>query len=65
MCAEINEACRTDDMLAIFFPHLFEDAEYLISEDTDPQPDSAMEIDSQGPVGEMQINAVAGPSRSA
>ncbi|KAF7799206.1 hypothetical protein EIP86_010437 [Pleurotus ostreatoroseus] len=56
---------KTDDMLAIFFPHLFEDAEYLISEDTDPQPDSAMEIDSQGPVGEMQINAVAGPSRSA
>lgn len=52
-------------MLAIFFPHLFEEAEYLISGDADLQSPSTMEIDSQGLVGGTQINAVAGPSRSA
>ena len=49
-------------MLAIFFPHLFEEAEYLISGDADLQ---SMEIDSQSLVGGTRINAVAGPSRSA
>lgn len=47
-------------MLAILFPHLFEDVEYLI-----PQED-LMEVDPkppQAPRASSQVNALAGPSR--
>ncbi|CAL1697614.1 unnamed protein product [Somion occarium] len=45
---------KTDDMLAIFFPHLFEDIEYLITpDDTEARSSRHTRFD----------NAVAGPSR--
>ena len=43
---------RTDDMLAIFFPHLFEDIEYLVSDDTH----------GDVPVDD-NVQPIAGPSR--
>ncbi|THH28194.1 hypothetical protein EUX98_g5996 [Antrodiella citrinella] len=60
---------KTDDMLAIFFPHLFEDVEYLV-----PAEDVAMEIQETAPASQAASsataesgvrfeNAVAGPSR--
>lgn len=44
---------RIDDMLAILFPHMFEDVEFLLP----PDEDVLMED------GFGQANAVAGPSR--
>ncbi len=58
---------RTDDMLAIFFPHLFEDIAYLL-----PQEEPVASIDqvardsSQEPQVRRSarfVNAEAGPSR--
>ncbi|KAH9943662.1 SNF2 family N-terminal domain-containing protein [Amylocystis lapponica] len=57
---------KTDDMLAIFFPHLFEDLEYLIPEDdVVPQPNNmeGQQFTFRQPV--HSGNAVAGPSRLA
>ncbi|KAH9916397.1 SNF2 family N-terminal domain-containing protein [Epithele typhae] len=61
---------KTDDMLAIFFPHMFEDIEYLLppedvapsssTRDT-PAASSSSVTRSSGRVA--QANAVAGPSR--
>lgn len=50
--------CRTDDMLAIFFPHLFEDVEYLISAEESTNTPTRTSGQSSQPV-----NASAGPSR--
>lgn len=47
---------RTDDMLAIFFPHLFEDIEYLIPEE---------ESQESGTSQEQEEQPTAGPSRLA
>ncbi|KAG7442066.1 uncharacterized protein BT62DRAFT_982607 [Guyanagaster necrorhizus] len=44
---------KIDDMLAILFPHMYEDVEYLLP----PNEDVRMED------GAGQVNAVAGPSR--
>lgn len=50
-------------MLAILFPHMYEDIEYLM-------PDEDVEMDEPGPVSlgvtatPGSINAEAGPSRS-
>lgn len=48
---------KTEDMLAIFFPHLFEDIEYLIPAE-EPNPNS-------DPQARSQASQVAGPSRLA
>ncbi|OCH83870.1 hypothetical protein OBBRIDRAFT_786844 [Obba rivulosa] len=45
---------KTDDMLAIFFPHLFEDIEYLV-------PSEEENITAR-PEGSTGTNSVAGPS---
>ncbi len=44
---------RIDDMLAILFPHMFEDVEFLLPPDED--------VHMEDGIG--QANAVAGPSR--
>ena len=58
---------RTDDMLAIFFPHLFEELEYLL-----PDAELSMSQASLSSLSELStqtsgihINAEAGPSRLA
>lgn len=67
----VDRDVRTEDMLAIFFPHLFEDIEYLIPPDelglethgsqrTPEQDSSEPSRSHQAPLYE---NAVAGPSR--
>ncbi|PCH42935.1 hypothetical protein WOLCODRAFT_90057 [Wolfiporia cocos MD-104 SS10] len=53
---------KKEDMLAIFFPHLFEDIKYLVDEDNDSRGQTAprskiMRVDRQ------HTNAVGGPSR--
>ncbi|KAJ7026292.1 SNF2 family N-terminal domain-containing protein [Mycena alexandri] len=47
---------RVEDMLQILFPHMFEDTEYLISEE-----DSDVVMTDAAP--SVPVNAVAGPSR--
>jgi E3 ubiquitin-protein ligase SHPRH len=50
---------RTDDMLAILFPHMFEDLEYLV-------PEEVAMGDVEEPTGAaagQAANAEAGPSR--
>ncbi|CCM02285.1 uncharacterized protein FIBRA_04372 [Fibroporia radiculosa] len=51
---------KTDDMLAIFFPHLYEDLEYLLPPEDAPntEPEQA-----QMQMAKEPENAVAGPSR--
>ncbi|KAJ7132049.1 SNF2 family N-terminal domain-containing protein [Mycena epipterygia] len=48
---------KIDDMLAILFPHMFEDVEYLI-----PAEEDVLMVDAAGP-SSSAVNAVAGPSR--
>jgi len=48
---------KTDDMLAIFFPHLFEDIEYLI------RPEGVRQQDAIADEPQSSPNAVAGSSR--
>lgn len=50
----ITPLFRMDDMLAIFFPHLFEDIEYLIPDDSQDRV-SANDVEQP----------IAGPSRLA
>ncbi|RPD76905.1 hypothetical protein L226DRAFT_459082 [Lentinus tigrinus ALCF2SS1-7] len=61
---------KTDDLLAIFFPHMFEDIEYLLPpKDTGTRASDTDRIaapqQSQGRAGRgvQEENAVAGPSR--
>ncbi|KZT00238.1 uncharacterized protein LAESUDRAFT_816623 [Laetiporus sulphureus 93-53] len=58
---------KTDDMLAIFFPHLFEDIEYLLDSDTSevniPSEDHGMQTPPQQEHSSQYVNAIAGPSR--
>ncbi|KDQ50603.1 hypothetical protein JAAARDRAFT_580714 [Jaapia argillacea MUCL 33604] len=49
---------KTDDMLAILFPHMFEDIEYLVPVDSDQPPQQAQPLSQNG-----SFNAIAGPSR--
>ncbi|GLB44340.1 putative SNF2 family N-terminal domain [Lyophyllum shimeji] len=54
---------KMDDMLAILFPHMYEDLEYLIpAEDADMTTPSSGHFRAAQNVGE-HANAVAGPSR--
>lgn len=57
--------CRADDMLAILFPHLFEEVEYLLPEEAGV--DMLNDDFDDGNDGEAGMNeqAVAGPSRLA
>ncbi|KAI0697783.1 SNF2 family N-terminal domain-containing protein [Cytidiella melzeri] len=53
---------KTDDMLAIFFPHLFEELEYLIPDDD--AEDAQTATPSSSPIQRRALsNAVAGSSR--
>ncbi|KAI0702634.1 SNF2 family N-terminal domain-containing protein [Earliella scabrosa] len=62
---------KTDDMLAIFFPHMFEDIEYLLSPDELGQGPEESETPTQETTSTaprrttraVRENAVAGPSR--
>ena len=50
-------------MLAILFPHLFEDLEFLIPPEDDVMMDDAVVADVAEGVSQMHVNAEAGPSR--
>ena len=54
-----------EDMLAILFPHLFEDLEFLIPPEDDVMMDDAVVADVAEGVSQMHVNAEAGPSRLA
>lgn len=47
-------------MLAILFPHMFEEIQYLLPPE-EPSDEIAMEVEPTGRRG--QLNAEAGPSR--
>ncbi|KAG6826270.1 hypothetical protein H0H92_000500 [Tricholoma furcatifolium] len=56
---------KMDDMLAILFPHMYEDIEFLISEDAE-MGDAQPMLPQPKPIAsssQQQENAVAGPSR--
>ena len=54
----------TDDMLAILFPHMFEDLDYLItSEQNGPLVGVSDEPRSTTGAAQINGNAIAGPSR--
>ncbi|KAJ3518518.1 hypothetical protein NM688_g9427 [Phlebia brevispora] len=59
---------KTDDMLAIFFPHLFEEIEYLVPDESKDSPSAESnyaEPGTNGPAAQRgHLNAEAGPSRS-
>jgi len=52
-----------EDMLAILFPHLFEDLEFLIPPENDVMMDDAAVADVARRVSQIHVNAEAGPSR--
>ncbi|KAH9919617.1 SNF2 family N-terminal domain-containing protein [Fomitopsis serialis] len=54
---------KTDDMLAIFFPHLFEDIEYLIPPEDSVINDTAPAAASSQARQQPSANAEAGPPR--
>ena len=50
-------------MLAILFPHLFEDLEFLVPPENDVMMDGAGVVDVAEGVSQIYMNAEAGPSR--
>ena len=50
-------------MLAILFPHLFEDLEFLVPAEDDVRMEDAVVADVSVGMSQMQVNAQAGPSR--
>ncbi|OBZ74793.1 putative ATP-dependent helicase IRC20 [Grifola frondosa] len=54
---------KTDDMLAIFFPHLFEDIEYLLAPEDIGLQTSDLALSPSPSPDRQPRNAVAGPSR--
>ena len=50
-------------MLAILFPHLFEDLEFLVPPENDAMMGDAMVENVAEGVSQMHVNAEAGPSR--
>ena len=52
-----------EDMLAILFPHLFEDLEFLVPLERDGTMGDAVVADVSEGVSQMHVNAEAGPSR--
>lgn len=51
-----------EDMLAILFPHLFEDLEFLVPPEHDVTMDDAVVADVSEGMSQMYVNAEAGPS---
>lgn len=64
---------KVDDMLAILFPHMFEDIEYLLPAREDAQVGQSLEVEmtdatlivNQSVRGGIEVNAEAGPSRQS
>jgi E3 ubiquitin-protein ligase SHPRH len=61
---------KVDDMLAILFPHMYEDLEYLLPSTEEPGVGQSALVDvemvdgtSRSSRGGIELNAVAGPSR--
>ena len=52
-----------EDMLAILFPHMFEDLEFLLPPENDVMMDDAVVADVARRVSQIHVNAEAGPSR--
>jgi E3 ubiquitin-protein ligase SHPRH len=50
-------------MLAILFPHLFEDVEFLLPPESDGTMDDVVVADVSEGMSQMHVNAEAGPSR--
>ena len=50
-------------MLAILFPHLVEDLEFLVPPEDDVTMDEAFVTDVADGMSQMRMNAEAGPSR--
>jgi len=50
-------------MLAILFPHLFEDLEFLVPPEDEVTVGNTMVEDVAEGVSQMHVNAEAGPSR--
>jgi E3 ubiquitin-protein ligase SHPRH len=50
-------------MLAILFPHLFEDLEYLVPLENDVKMDDVVVTGVAEEMSQMHVNAEAGPSR--
>jgi E3 ubiquitin-protein ligase SHPRH len=50
-------------MLAILFPHLFEDLEFLVPPEHEMMMDDAEVADVSQEMSQMHVNAEAGPSR--
>ena len=50
-------------MLAILFPHLFEDLEFLLPPEDDVTMDEVFVTDVAEGMSQMHVNAEAGPSR--
>ena len=58
---------KIDDMLAILFPHMFEEIEYLLPPPTDITANCDVEMNddvSRRVITGIEINAIAGPSRA-
>lgn len=64
-----DDSCptRVNDMLAILFPHMFEDVEFLLPPDARaeeaPSSANAQPAPVRPPVRRLYVNAEAGPSR--
>ncbi|KIJ18343.1 hypothetical protein PAXINDRAFT_154153 [Paxillus involutus ATCC 200175] len=60
------EALMVDDMLAILFPHMFEDIEFLLPPGGEQEPSSSHGVAGLAPRRlHRHVNAEAGPSRLA
>lgn len=61
----MDSSRRSDDMLAVLFPHLFEDTEYLVPQSEAPN-DYSFDLDEtihEDAMLEYDTSPVAGPSR--
>ncbi|KAF9238471.1 SNF2 family N-terminal domain-containing protein [Melanogaster broomeanus] len=56
---------KVNDMLAILFPHMFEEIQFLLPPDTDQELLSNRAVNSATRSQRMHVNAEAGPSRLA
>ena len=52
-----------EDMLAILFPHLFEDLEFLVPPEHSMMMEDGVVDDVSEGMSQMHVNAEAGPSR--
>ena len=57
---------KVDDMLAILFPHMFEEIEYLVPTDTADiveMSETTASVPTRRVLTGIEVNAIAGPSR--